>query len=106
MARELGLRVLLGLWISRDKTHNEREIELATRTARQHRETIRAIVVGNEVLLRREQTPADLSVLLRRVATATGLPVTYADVSGVLAREQVTGAVRFFRDSAHTAVLG
>ena len=80
LARELGLEVLLGLWISRDKAHNEREIELATRIARQHRETIRAIVVGNEVLLRREQTPADLSILIRRVATATGLPVTYADV--------------------------
>jgi glucan 1,3-beta-glucosidase len=82
VAHELGLEVLLGLWISRDAVHNDREIELAVRTARQHRATIRALVVGNEVLLRREQTAADLSALVRRVSASTGMPVTYADVWG------------------------
>ena len=82
VAGELGLEVLLGLWIGRDEAHNEREIARGIRIANAHRATIRAIVVGNEVLLRHEQTADELTVLIRRVATATGLPVTYADVWG------------------------
>ena len=82
VAGELGLEVLLGLWIGRDKLHNEQEVARGIRIANAHRATIRAIVVGNEVLLRHEQTAEELTVLIRRVARATGLPVTYADVWG------------------------
>jgi glucan 1,3-beta-glucosidase len=82
VARELGLDVLLGVWIGRDREHNEGEIDLAIKAAAENRTAIRAIVVGNEVLLRREQTREELAVLIRRVAEATGLPVTYADVWG------------------------
>lgn len=82
VAREFGMQVLLGLWISRDEAHNERELQAGIRVARAHRDVVRAVVVGNEVLLRHEQTPAQLAVLLRRVAEATALPVTYADVWG------------------------
>jgi exo-beta-1,3-glucanase (GH17 family) len=82
VAREFGMQVLLGLWIARDVEHNERELRTGIRVARQHRDVVRAIVVGNEVLLRHEQTPAQLAGLLRRVASATGMPVTYADVWG------------------------
>ena len=96
VAREFGLEVLLGLWIGRDAIHNEREIELGVRTANAHRATIRALVVGNEVLLRREQTAAELSALIRRVATTTGMPVTYADVWGFwLKHRSVAGSVSF-----------
>lgn len=80
VAREFGLQVLLGLWIGRDDAHNEREIARGIQVARQHRDVVRAVVVGNEVLLRHEQPPERLAAMLRRVASATGLPVTYADV--------------------------
>jgi exo-beta-1,3-glucanase (GH17 family) len=82
IARELGLEVLLGAWIGGDAQHNEREVALVIDTAKRHRDTVRAIVVGNEVLLRHELTPEQLAVLIRRVATETGMPVTYADVWG------------------------
>ena len=82
IARELGLEVLLGAWIGGDAQHNEREVALVIDTALRHRDTIRAIVVGNEVLLRHELTPEQLAVLIRRVGAATGMPVTYADVWG------------------------
>ncbi|HWJ06350.1 MAG TPA: hypothetical protein VNS57_11265 [Steroidobacteraceae bacterium] len=82
VAREFGMQVLLGLWISRDPSHNERELQTGIRVARENRDVVRAVVVGNEVLLRHEQTPAQLAALLRRVAAATALPVTYADVWG------------------------
>jgi glucan 1,3-beta-glucosidase len=80
VAREFGLQVLLGLWIDRDDAHNEREIARGIQIAKQHRDVVRAVVVGNEVLLRQEQPPERLASMLRRVARATGLPVTYADV--------------------------
>ncbi len=82
IARELGLEVLLGAWIGGDAAHNEREVALVIDTAQRHRDTIRAIVVGNEVLLRHELTAEQLAVLIRRVGDATGMPVTYADVWG------------------------
>ena len=89
VARELGLEVLLGAWIGGDTAHNEREIALVIRTALRHRDTVRAIVVGNEVLLRHELTPEQLAVLVRRVAAATGMPVTYADVWGFWVKHRV-----------------
>ena len=89
VARELGLEVLLGAWIGGDATHNEREVALVIDTAQRHRDTVRAIVVGNEVLLRHEQTPEQLAVLIRRVGAATGMPVTYADVWGFWVKHRV-----------------
>ncbi|MDH4105610.1 MAG: glycoside hydrolase family 17 [Gammaproteobacteria bacterium] len=80
VAREFGMHVLLGLWIGRDDAHNELEIARGILIAQQHRDVVRAVVVGNEVLLRHEQPPERLAAMLRRVAAATGLPVTYADV--------------------------
>ena len=89
VARELGLEVLLGAWIGGDAAHNEREVALVIDTAQRHRDTVRAIVVGNEVLLRHELTPDQLAVLVRRVAAATGMPVTYADVWGFWVKHRV-----------------
>ncbi|MCM2312437.1 MAG: hypothetical protein NDI84_13640 [Steroidobacteraceae bacterium] len=89
VAGELGLEVILGAWIGREADHNEREVALAIDVARRHRDTIRAIVVGNEVLLRHELPPDQLAALVRRVGTATGLPVTYADVWGFWVKHRV-----------------
>lgn len=79
-ARKLGMRVLLGIWIGSNKEANEMEIRQVITTAREHADVIDAIIVGNEVLLRREQTVDALHEMLVRVRTATQLPVTYADV--------------------------
>ncbi len=79
-ARKLGMRVLLGIWIGSNQQANEIEINQVIATAKQHADVIDAIIVGNEVLLRREQTVDALYAMLVRVRTATQLPVTYADV--------------------------
>jgi len=89
VARELGLKVILGAWIGRDADHNEREVARVIDVANRHRDTIRAIVVGNEVMLRHELPPDQLAALIRRVGAATGLPVTYADVWGFWVRHRV-----------------
>jgi exo-beta-1,3-glucanase (GH17 family) len=80
IAEKLGLKVLLGLWIGREARDNEIQIARGIELAKAYPQAIKGIIVGNEVLLRQEQTPATLAGLLRRVRTETGLPVTYADV--------------------------
>jgi glucan 1,3-beta-glucosidase len=79
-ARKLGMRVLLGIWIGSNKEANEHEIAQAIVTSKADRDVIDAIIVGNEVLLRREQTSDALYEMMVRVRAATQLPVTYADV--------------------------
>jgi len=80
VARQLGLEVLLGLWISSDAASNDAEIAHGIELANRYAGTVTAIIVGNEVLLRREQTPEQLRVLLERVRAGTQVPVSYADV--------------------------
>lgn len=80
VARQLGMRVLLGLWIGPNANANETELQKGIAVAKANRDVIDAVIVGNEVLLRREQTAAALKTMLVRVHAATQLPVTYADV--------------------------
>jgi exo-beta-1,3-glucanase (GH17 family) len=80
LARKHGLRVLLGLWIGRDRAENERELALGLDVIRRNADAIDAVIVGNEVLLRREQPASALADYIARVRAATTLPVTYADV--------------------------
>jgi glucan 1,3-beta-glucosidase len=79
-AERAGLTVLLGIWLGRDAVANEREIARALELAAQYPATIEALVVGNEVLLRKEMTFEQLAALLDRVRAASALPITYADV--------------------------
>jgi len=80
-AEKHGLKVLLGIWIGRDEVANQKQIADAIKLANAHKKTIKAIIVGNEVLLRGEQLPDTLVAYLDEVKAATGLPVTYADVT-------------------------
>ncbi|MEW5703530.1 MAG: hypothetical protein AB1781_02945 [Pseudomonadota bacterium] len=79
-AAAAGMKVMVGIWIGADDKRNAREIERALTLAEAHPEAVRAIVVGNEVLLRREMTGERLAGIIRSVKTRTDLPVTYADI--------------------------
>ena len=52
IARRLGLKVIQGLWLGSDRKKNRARIDATVALAKQYRDTITAIVVGNEVLLR------------------------------------------------------
>lgn len=80
IAARLGIKVLQGVWLSRDRAKNRTQIETAIDLARRFPDTITALVVGNEVLLRGELASADIAAALREIGAATGKPVTYADV--------------------------
>lgn len=84
IARKIGMKVLLGVWLNRDPKNNAEEMAVATQLAKEEKaagvNTIKAIIVGNEVLLRGELPQTQLAGYIRQVRESTGLPVTYADV--------------------------
>ena len=80
LAPAFGLEVLQGIWLNRDRAANRREVETALALARKHPATIKALIVGNETLLRGELPAAEIKAQLEDVRERSGLPVTYADV--------------------------
>ncbi|WP_369931101.1 glycosyl hydrolase family 17 protein [Xanthomonas sp. NCPPB 2632] len=80
LAGRYGMKVLMGIWLGRDPAANEREIQLGLAAARRDHDSLRGIVVGNEVLLRGELSEKELASYIARVNKATDVPVTYADV--------------------------
>jgi exo-beta-1,3-glucanase (GH17 family) len=80
LAERLGMEVLQGVWLNRNRAENRREIEAALRLARRHAGTIEALIVGNETLLRGELPPETIKAYLEETGRRTNLPVTYADV--------------------------
>ena len=80
LAEKHGLEVLQGIWLNRNRAENRREIEVALRLVRRHPETIKALIVGNETLLRGELSTERIKSYLEEVRSRSGQPVTYADV--------------------------
>lgn len=80
LARPLGMKVLLGAWIGYEKPRNARELERAIALANANPDVVRALIVGNEVLLRRERTEDEMRELIRHAKANARVPVTYADV--------------------------
>ncbi len=80
-AEKYGLNVLLGAWVSGDPILTQKELTKVVELARRHPSSVRGIVVGNEVLLRREVTGPQLVEYIRQIKSALpDIPVTYADV--------------------------
>ena len=80
LAARVGLKVLLGVWIGRDRAKNVLLINHAVSLVNDHPGTVTAIIVGSEVLLRGEMTVSDLREFIRSVKPRVRVPVTYADV--------------------------
>jgi glucan 1,3-beta-glucosidase len=80
IARRHGLKVLLGLWVSSYADRTEYQLETGIRLAREFPGVIRAVVVGNEALLRGEVSAERLADHIHSVKAQISLPVTYADV--------------------------
>ncbi len=80
IAQRYGLKVLHGLWLSNNAERNRRQIATTIALAKRFPDVIRAVIVGNEVLLRGEMSAIDLMAVLREVKSQISQPVTYADV--------------------------
>ncbi len=80
VVQKLGMRIKLGVWLARDEAQNRLELERGIALARQYKDVVDLLVVGNEVLLRRELSPEALSKILADAKQRSPVPVTYADV--------------------------
>jgi exo-beta-1,3-glucanase (GH17 family) len=95
-ARKHGLKVLLGVWLSSRPERNQFQITTGIALAKQYPDVIRALIVGNETLLRGEISAAALADTLRAVKAQVQQPVTYADVWEFwLRNRELAGAVDF-----------
>lgn len=84
-AREAGLKVIQGAWLGNpaynpDPRANDREIAALIKSANANKDVVTRVIVGNEVLLRRDLPVAELTRYIRQVKQAISQPVTYADV--------------------------
>jgi exo-beta-1,3-glucanase (GH17 family) len=78
IAKEKGLKTMVGVWLDDDREHNELELENALRIAKDGHADI--LAVGNEVLLRGELTEDELLDYIRRAKEgAPGVDVGYVD---------------------------
>ena len=69
-----------GIWLGRDRAENRREIEAALALVHRHPGTLKALIVGNETLLRGELPAGAVKAYVEEVGKRSDLPVTYADV--------------------------
>lgn len=80
LAAKYGLEVLLGAWLGPKPERNEREVAGLIELANKHPDSVKRLIVGNEVLLRRDIPRDQIIAYLDRVRAAVKQPVTYADV--------------------------
>ncbi|WP_426687246.1 glycoside hydrolase family 17 [Rhodanobacter ginsengiterrae] len=80
IAERHGMKVLMGIWLGGDAKANAEQVRLGIATANKYPQVLRGVIVGNEVLLRGELSPAQLAGYLQQVRQAVSVPVTYADV--------------------------
>lgn len=80
LAASLNLNVMVGLWISSDLARNQLEIDKLKSLLNSNSGNITGIVVGNEVLLRKELTIRQLTGYADQVREFSGdIPVTIAE---------------------------
>ncbi len=81
LAQQAGLHVWLGIWLSSNGTDNAKEIAAGIAEANAHPDTITRVIVGNEVLLRRDLSVEALISDLDYVRARVKQPIAYADVT-------------------------
>lgn len=78
VAKELGIKTLVGAWLGNDDEINQREIEGLIQLAKDGYVDIAA--VGNEVMYRKDLTEEQLLEFIKKVkAEIPGIPVGYVD---------------------------
>lgn len=78
IAKEMGLKTMVGAWVSNDLEQNEKEIQSLTQLL--NKGLVDIASVGNEVLYRGELSEEAVCGYVRRVKlSAGGVPVTYVD---------------------------
>ncbi|HYD06046.1 MAG TPA: hypothetical protein VEC60_09980 [Reyranella sp.] len=79
-AGKYGLKVWHGAWLNDNDKENLEQINLLIDHANRYADAIERVIVGNEVLLRKDLTANQLRGYIRLVKSRVKQPVTYADV--------------------------
>jgi len=78
VAREMGMKTLVGAWLGKEKDKNEQELAGLIQLAKEG--LVDIAVVGNEVLYRNDLSSSELVTEIRNVKQAIpGIPVGYVD---------------------------
>jgi exo-beta-1,3-glucanase (GH17 family) len=79
---KIGLKVFLGAWICQFRNVNDSQVSNVVRLARQYRDIIPAVIVGNEALVKwsdHQVSYDDMVQAIRTVRDAVSQPVSVAD---------------------------
>lgn len=95
LCQKYGLDCYAGAWLSKIARDNDKEIRGLTEIASEHLPCVKALIVGNEVLLRGDLSEEQLISYIERVKHATnGIQVgTADDIEQFLEHPKVVGAV-------------
>src|SRR6201987_5008076 len=88
LAARAGLKVVLGVWIGRDRLKNAALIDSAGALIKKHASVITSVIIGSEVLLRGEMTAAALGQNIRAARARFDVPVGYAEVEEFWLRDR------------------
>jgi exo-beta-1,3-glucanase (GH17 family) len=80
VVKKLGMRLRLGAWLSANAIENRRELDLAMALTHRYSDVIDVLIVGNEVLLRKDLSAKELSSYLVSARKGSAVPISYADV--------------------------
>lgn len=80
LARKHGLKLMIGAWVNANPVDTAKEVDALIASANANPDVVTAVIVGNETLLRKEVTAAQLVKLITTVKSQVKQPVTYADV--------------------------
>ena len=80
MAAKYGLNVIHSAWLGPLRPKNDLDVAALIQSANDHPDTIKRVIVGNEVLLRKDLPVDELIGYIRKVKAAVKQPVSYADV--------------------------
>ncbi len=96
LADKYDLNVTMGAWIDTDLDKNRREIESLIALSNQNSPTIVRLLVGNEVLLRKDIAPDQLIAHIREVKARTWRPVSTSETWDMwLAHPELANEVDF-----------
>ena len=79
-ARKHGVDIIMGGWLGNGHQQNKIEVEALIQAANANQDKVKRVIVGNEVLLRKDMDVDSLIGYIRQVKQAIKPPVTYADV--------------------------
>jgi len=80
LCQQHGIDCYPGAWISKSECENARQIESLINIANQNLSHVKGLIVGSEVLLRKDVSEQKLLDFISEVKSATNLPVATAEI--------------------------